>query len=92
MNLSERALEDINKGRNGENQGIPFSLHKLNDYIPGIQHGTYALWGAFTKEGKSTITRQLYIYDVWDYVKLHTVQRGKSNFGFVIFFQILHFQ
>lgn len=69
MSLADRALDEINNGRAGNNVGIPFSLPKLNECIPGIQKGAYYLFGAFTKEGKSTLTRQMFIYDVWDYVK-----------------------
>lgn len=68
-NLVDRAKLEIENGRLGNNKGIPFSLDKLNGFIPGIQKGNYYLFGAFTKEGKSTITRQLFIYDVWDYIK-----------------------
>lgn len=71
VSLTERALNEIENGRAGNNVGIPFSLRKLNEFVPGIQKGAYYLFGAFTKEGKSTLTRQMFIYDVWDYVKLH---------------------
>jgi len=47
--LFDRALQAIEKGRAGENKGIPIPFERLRAYIPDIQKSTYYLLGGPTK-------------------------------------------
>jgi hypothetical protein len=49
MSFFDSALDNIAKGLDGTNQGIPIPFERLRQYIPNIQQKTYYLIGAGTK-------------------------------------------
>ena len=49
MSTFDRALDQIESGREGTNKGIPIAFNRLRKYLPNIQQKTYYLVGAGTK-------------------------------------------
>ncbi len=43
-------IDEVNKGRQGLNKGLPNGLVELNKYANGIQRGRYILIGAESGE------------------------------------------
>lgn len=69
MSYKDRAIEKINRGRSGENKGIPIKFNKLKQYLPNIQQSTTYLIMAEAKVGKSAFSSELFVYGVYDYIK-----------------------
>lgn len=67
QSLFDRALEAIEKGRSGENEGIPIPFERLREYIPDIQKSTYYLLGGPTKSGKTSLADDIFLYGAYDY-------------------------
>lgn len=66
MSFVKETLEAIERGREGLNTGIPFSLPRLSEELCGIQRHESYLIGAPTGTGKSTLL-DLFVYDAFDY-------------------------
>lgn len=69
MKTFDRALGQIERGREGSNKGIPIPFDRLRQYLPNIQQKTYYLVGAGTKVGKTSLADDLFFYGAYDYVK-----------------------
>ena len=69
MSIFDRAIQQIDRGREGLNQGIPIPFDRLREYLPNIQQKTYYLIGAGTKVGKTSLADDLFFYGAYDYVK-----------------------
>ena len=74
MSLFQRALEEIERGRQGLNTGIPIPFSRLQQYVPNIQKKTYTLIGANAKVGKTSLADDLFLYNVYDYVSREDVE------------------
>lgn len=70
MGVFERALQRVEEGRQGQNQGIPIPFTRLRKYLPNIQQKTYYLIGAGTKVGKTSFADDLFFYGVYDHYKM----------------------
>lgn len=69
MSTFNRALEQIERGREGLNKGIPIPFDRLRKYLPNIQQKTYYLVGAGTKVGKTSLADDIFFYGAYDFVK-----------------------
>ena len=69
MSKFDRALESIERGRAGLNQGIPIPFDRLRKYLPNIQQKTYYLVGAGTKVGKTSLADDIFFYGAYDFIK-----------------------
>jgi|TARA_R110000744_G_scaffold11552_1_gene34982 hypothetical protein len=69
MSIFDRAFGQIEKGREGNNKGIPIPFDRLRSFLPNIQQKTYYLIGAQTKVGKTSLADDLFLYGAYDYVK-----------------------
>lgn len=67
MSYRERAIAQIEKGRSGDNKGIPLKFEKLRNYIPDIQRNTSYLILAESKIGKTSFADDMFLYNIWDY-------------------------
>ena len=61
MSFFDSALDNIAKGLDGTNQGIPIPFERLRQYIPNIQQKTFYLVGAGTKVYGS-VSYNFYLY------------------------------
>jgi len=68
MGTFDKAVEQINRGRDGNNKGIPIPFERLRGYLPDIQQKTYYLLGAATKAGKTSLADDIFFYGAYDYV------------------------
>ena len=66
--LYESLISNVDRGRSGENKGIPMPFERLRKYIPNIQQKTYYLIGAKTKIGKTSLADDLFLYGPLDYI------------------------
>jgi len=60
--LVEGLLEQINKGREGSNWGLPMGLPRLEQYIDGVSKSTYTLLFSGSGVGKTSLALYAYIY------------------------------
>lgn len=67
--LFDRLLNAVDKGREGENDGIPIPFSRLSQYIPNIQKKTYYLIGGATKSGKTSLADDIFLYGAYDHYK-----------------------
>tara|TARA_R110000796_G_scaffold43634_3_gene107162 strand:+ start:7627 stop:8760 length:1134 start_codon:yes stop_codon:yes gene_type:complete len=69
MSVFNRALAQVERGRRGDNVGIPIPFSRLRQFLPNIQQSTYYLIGAGTKVGKTSFADDLFFYGAYDYYK-----------------------
>ena len=76
VSLFDRALTAVEKGRLGENKGIPIPFKRLSEYIPNLQKKTFYLIGGATKSGKTSLADDVFLYGAYDYYKhLKTIDK-----------------
>lgn len=69
MNSFDYALNEIDRGLQGLNVGLPMGFNRLVDYIPNIQQKTYYLIGGRTKDGKTSFVDDCFMYNPFDYIQ-----------------------
>ena len=62
MSITSSVIEQIKKGREGENKGLPMGLPKLEEVIDGILPSTYYLVAGSTGSGKTSSVLYSFIY------------------------------
>lgn len=62
MLLSDSLLNQIDKGREGRNWGLPMGMPKLEYYIDGVSQETYTVIFSGSGVGKTSFTLYSYIY------------------------------
>lgn len=62
MSIVNAVFDQIEKGMNGENWGLPMGLPKLESVIDGVTRATYSLIFGSTGSGKSSFALYSYIY------------------------------
>lgn len=60
--ISEKILEEIDRGREGLNHGIPMGLPKLEGIIDGVTRETYTLILSNSGAGKTSFALYAYVY------------------------------
>ncbi len=65
MNLRERILSGVN----GDFEGLSNGFDRINDYIFGVQKGTYYLLGGNSGSGKTTVTDFMVLNAIQDSIK-----------------------
>lgn len=60
--ISDSVFEEINRGRQGLNHGIPFGLPKLEGVIDGVCRETYTLILSNSGAGKTSLALYAYVY------------------------------
>lgn len=69
MKLFDRGLNEIDRGRDGLNEGLFHGFTRLTDYIPNIQQGTYYLLGGETGSGKTALVDDMFMYNPFEHLK-----------------------
>lgn len=67
MISSKRLLEKIERGKLGQNKGLPHGFDRLGEYIPNIQQSTYYLNGGELGSGKSALTNSMFVFNPIDW-------------------------
>jgi len=80
MSIFERALGQIDRGRRGDNVGIPIPFQRLKEFLPNIQQSTYYLIGAGTKVGKTSLADDIFFYGAYDHYKNLQAQDALDGF------------
>lgn len=62
MSITSSVIEQIKKGREGDNEGLPMGLPKLEGVIDGILPSTYYLVAGSTGSGKTSNVLYSFIY------------------------------
>ena len=62
MTISEQVLNEINRGRQGKNKGIPMGLPKMESVIDGVTKETYTLIISSSGAGKTSYALYAYVY------------------------------
>lgn len=62
MSIAQSVLQQIKKGRLGENWGLPMGLPKLEGVMGGVTQKTYSLVFGSTGSGKTSFALYAYIY------------------------------
>jgi len=75
--------DEVNKGREGRNGGIPMGFNRLNHYI-GIRRSMYYLIGGLTGSGKTSFVDDAFILNPVDW---YISQKGKSNIKLKIIYR-----
>ena len=68
MGFFDKTLAEIEYGKQGLNEGIPFGIPSLVDFIPNIQKGTYFLLGGETGSSKTALTDYMFVQSPCNYV------------------------
>ncbi len=69
MRLFDRVLNEIDRGREGLNAGLPHGFDRLMDYLPNIQQGTYYLMGGESGVGKTALADDMFMYNPFEFLK-----------------------
>jgi hypothetical protein len=75
--------EEVIKGRDGRNGGIPMGFDRLNHYI-GIRKSMYYLIGGLTGSGKTSFIDDAFVLNPVDW---YIAQKGKSNIKLKIIYR-----
>lgn len=62
MSVFDKIIQEIDRGREGLNHGIPFGLPKTEDIIDGITKETYTLIISNSGSGKTSLALYAYVY------------------------------
>lgn len=68
MSVYKKALSEIKRGQLGLNEGLPTGLPRYDEYLHGVQKGTYYLIGGNTGSGKSYFVNNTFILNPYDYL------------------------
>jgi hypothetical protein len=75
--------DEVKKGREGRNGGIPMGFNRLNHYI-GIRKSMYYLVGGLTGSGKTSFIDDAFVLNPVDW---YIAQKGKSNIKLKIIYR-----
>ena len=64
--MYNKFIKQKNDGLKGLNRGIPFELKRFNGYIPGVMRERLYLIASASGVGKSKVTNELFIFNVFD--------------------------
>jgi len=79
----EDLRDEVNKGMDGRNGGIPMGFNRLNHYI-GIRRSMYYLVGGLTGSGKTSFIDDAFILNPVDW---YISQKGKTNIKLKIIYR-----
>ena len=79
----EDLREEVKKGREGRNGGIPMGFNRLNYFI-GIRRKMYYLIGGLTGSGKTSFVDDAFVLNPVDW---YIAQKGKSNIKLKIIYR-----
>jgi len=66
MRHYQQALEIIDDGRLGKNEGLFHGLSRATRYLPNIQKGNIYLIGGISGSGKSALGMDMFVYNAYD--------------------------
>lgn len=75
ISVFDQAINSIEAGRRGLNEGLSHGLNRLTEFIPGVQRGNLYLIGGMTSSGKSALGMSMFVnhpYEDW----AHTNKRN----------------
>lgn len=68
--IFDLALNDVNTGLTGGNNGLNLGLERFQEYVPGLQPGNIYVISGETASAKSTLAMNNFIYNPYDdYIK-----------------------
>lgn len=83
---------NLEKGKRGQNKGLPHGCTRLSNYIPNVQKSTYYLIGGENKVGKSTVAKELFLFNPLEYVLNQYIDKESDEYlGDLLELEILYF-
>jgi hypothetical protein len=76
MKLFDRVLEEINRGKQGLNVGLPHGIKGFEDYVPNIQQKTYYTIAGETASQKTALTDFMFMYTPFNWLMAN---KGKTD-------------
>jgi replicative DNA helicase len=80
----EGFISQVQRGREGLNEGMDNGLKRINTYIHGTHRGRYILIGADSGVGKTTLADFMYVYSLWRAAKRAGIRLYVKYFSFEI--------
>lgn len=66
--IKERFWQEVERGKQGLNEGLPMGFNRLTKVICNVQKGRYDLWGGGTGTGKSSAVLDAYVINPIEYM------------------------
>jgi replicative DNA helicase len=66
--LKSRFWDEVERGKQGLNEGLPMGFNRLTKVICNVQRGRYDLWGGGTGTGKSSAVLDAYVINPIEYL------------------------
>lgn len=66
--IKNRFWQEVERGKQGLNEGLPMGFNRLTKVICNVQKGRYDLWGGGTGTGKSSAVLDAYVINPIEYM------------------------
>ena len=66
--IKDRFWQEVERGKQGLNEGLPMGFNRLTKVICNVQKGRYDLWGGGTGTGKSSAVLDAYVINPIEYM------------------------
>ena len=66
--LKDNFWKEVERGKQGLNEGLPMGFDRLTSVICNVQRGRYDLWGGGTGTGKSSAVLDAYVVNPIEYI------------------------
>ena len=66
--IKDRFWQEVERGKQGLNEGLPMGFNRLTKVICNVQKGRYDLWGGGTGTGKSSAVLDAYVINPIEYI------------------------
>jgi len=76
--LFNSALDRINAGKDGLNEGLYMGFPRMTKYVPNIQRGTYYLLGGNTGAGKSAFADEAFLFNPYEQLLSESIDALKN--------------
>lgn len=83
MRFYDVLIEDIERGEQGLNIGLPFGFPRLTEYIPNIQQGTYYTIGGEAGSGKTSLVDNMFVLNP---IEWYINNKDKTDIKIKIFY------
>jgi replicative DNA helicase len=74
-----RFIDSVDRGKKGDNEGLPIDMPALEDFVPNLQKKHFYLIGGNTGSGKTTIMKDKFFLNPLEHV--HHLQNFTANPG-----------
>lgn len=69
MKFFDKFIEEVENGKAGINDGLPYGFPSMIEHLPNLQKKTSYAMGAESSVGKTTVTDFMFIYSPYKFIK-----------------------